>query len=200
MFDWMLPKKHAIAILKKDHDIVKALFDDFEKAKSKATRERIIGQSVKALKIHAILEEEIFYPTVRAHVGSKIMNEADEEHHVARVLIAELDRRANNDHRYAKFTVLAESVRHHIGEEERDMLPKAKEVNIDFEALGQLMLERKKELLKEGIPSDDEHKMVAKAHGRGDTPAKTAARRKSARPRKATLLSRAKKAASRVSH
>jgi hypothetical protein len=31
MFDWMLPEKHAIAILKKDHDTVKGLFDDFEK-------------------------------------------------------------------------------------------------------------------------------------------------------------------------
>jgi hypothetical protein len=54
-----------------------------------------------------------------------VMNEADEEHHVARVLIAELDRRSD-DHRDAKFTVLAESVRHHIKEEEGEMLSKAK--------------------------------------------------------------------------
>src|ERR1700733_2494228 len=135
MFDWMLPEKHAIAILKKDHDTVKGLFDDFRKAEKTAEKEKIIDQALTALKIHAVLEEEIFYPTVRAHVGSKIMNEADEEHHVAKVLIAELDRGANNDHRYAKFTVLAESVRHHIREEESDMLPKAKELSIDFEAL-----------------------------------------------------------------
>jgi len=31
MFDWMLPEKHAIAILKKDHDTVKELFETFEK-------------------------------------------------------------------------------------------------------------------------------------------------------------------------
>jgi hypothetical protein len=55
------------------------------------------------------------------------MNEADEEHHVARVLVAELDRKGrNDDHRDAKFTVLAESVRHHIKEEEGEMLPKAR--------------------------------------------------------------------------
>ena len=66
------------------------------------------------------------------------MNEADEEHHVARVLIAELDPKGSgNDHRDAKFTVLAEGVRHHIKEEETEMLPKAKELDIDFEALGQ---------------------------------------------------------------
>ncbi len=80
-----------------------------------------------ALKIHAALEEEIFYPTVRAHVGSEVMNEADEEHHLAKVLIAELDLTGkSNDHRDAKFTVLVESVRHHILEEENEMLPKAR--------------------------------------------------------------------------
>jgi hypothetical protein len=92
MFDWLLPEKHAIAILKKDHDAVKALFDEFEKAEPPAAKEKIIDQAVTALKMHAVLEEEIFYPTVRAHVGNKLMNEADEEHHVAKVLIAELDR------------------------------------------------------------------------------------------------------------
>jgi len=190
MFDWMLPEKHAIAILKKDHDTVKALFDDFEKAEKRPAKEKIIDQAVTALKIHAILEEEIFYPSVRAHVGSKVMNEADEEHHVAKVLIAELDAGANSDHRDAKFTVLAESVRHHIREEENDMLPKAKGLDMDFEALGQRMLERKSQLLKDGIPSDAEHAMVAGANGRGDSPAKAAGDRKTAqigKPHKKSL-------------
>src|SRR5579872_3076208 len=131
MFSWILPDKHAIAILKKDHDTVKDLFNQFEKAESTAAKEKIIEQAVTALKIHAVLEEELFYPTVRAHVGSKLMNEADEERHIAKLLIAELDGRGrNSDHRDAKFTVLSESVRHHIKEEEGEMLPKAKELDI----------------------------------------------------------------------
>ena len=80
------------------------------------------------MKLHAAIEEDIFYPTVRKHVGKDLMNEADEEQHVARLLIAELDANAAPDHRHAKFTVLAESVRHHIREEESEMLPKAKEL------------------------------------------------------------------------
>ena len=91
MLDFMMPEKHAISILKKDHETVKELFDKFEKAESAAEKERIIAKAVTELKIHAAIEEEIFYPTVRKHVGTDIMNEADEEHHVARVLIAELD-------------------------------------------------------------------------------------------------------------
>jgi hemerythrin-like domain-containing protein len=204
MFDWMLPEKHAIAILKKDHDTVKGLFAEFEKAESPAAKEKIIDQAVTALKIHAVLEEEIFYPTVRAHVGSKLMNEADEEHHVAKVLIAELDRDGRkNDHRDAKFTVLAESIRHHIKEEENEMLPKAKELDINFEALGQRMLDRKKELQKDGVPSDAVHAMVAKANGNGDSPAAAAKRRKASKARNAPATSasgRSRKTISQAGH
>src|SRR5579872_4781794 len=88
MLDFMLPEKHAISILKKDHDTVKELFDRFEKTDAPAEKENIIARAVMELKIHATIEEEIFYPTVRKEVGSDMMKEADEEHHVARVLIA----------------------------------------------------------------------------------------------------------------
>jgi len=177
MLDFMLSEKHAISILKKDHETVKELFDKFEKTDSTAEKEQIIVRAVMELKTHASIEEEIFYPAVRKEVGSDIMNEADEEHHVARVLIAELDAKGGGgDHRNAKFTVLAESVRHHIKEKENEMLPKAKALEIDFEAVGQKMLDRKKELKANGIPKDREHAMVAKTNGRDDSP--TAASRK----------------------
>jgi len=176
----LLPDNHAIAILIKDHDKVKELFDRFEKSESAAEKEKIIGEAVTELKIHAVVEEEIFYPAVRKHLEKDLMNEADEEHHVARVLIAELDRKGGGDHRHAKFTVLSESVRHHIKEEEDDMMPKAKGLDIDFEALGSEILKRKKELKRDGIPSDAEHAMVAAANGRNDTPA-AASRRTSPR-------------------
>jgi len=114
---------------------------------------------VEELKLHSMIEEEIFYPTVRKHVGKDLMNDADEEHHVARVLIAELDANAAPGHRHAKFTVLPESVRHHIKEEETEMLPKAKELDIDFEVLGQKMLASKNDLKQNGIPRDAEHSM-----------------------------------------
>jgi hypothetical protein len=172
MLDFLMSEKHAISILKKDHDAVKDLFERFEKATSSAGKERIIGKAITELKMHAVVEEEIFYPAVRKHVGAHLMNEADEEHHLAKVLIAELDQRGGGgEHREAKFTVLAESVRHHIKEEENEMMPKAKEVEIDFDALGQKILDRKKELKEDGIPKDAEHAMVAQARGKGVSPA-----------------------------
>src|SRR5437868_11064860 len=204
MPDFLMPEKHAISILKKDHDTVKDLFEQFEKAESSTEKERIITKAVNELKIHAAIEEEIFYPTVRKHVGSDLMNEADEEHHVAKVLIAELDLNGGGgDHRDAKFTVLAESVRHHIKEEENEMLPKARELDIGFEALGQRMLARKTELQKDGIPKDAEHAMVARANGKGDSPAakaRKAAPRKTPRKTDATHVRSSKGSGSHATH
>jgi hemerythrin HHE cation binding domain-containing protein len=180
MFDFLtLPKSHAISILKKDHDRVKQLFDEYEKADGRVARQKIVREAVTELKIHAILEEEIFYPAVREHVGAEQMNEADEEHHVAKVLIAELDAGVGDEgHRDAKFTVLGESIRHHIKEEEDEVLPKAKSMDLDFVAIGERMLARKKQLLAKGIPADAEHAMVKRAGT--DSPAK-AARKTTAR-------------------
>jgi hypothetical protein len=81
-------------------------------------------------------------------------------------------------------------VRHHIKEEEGEMLPKAKAVEMDFEALGQKMMDRKKELKRDGMPSDAEHAMVAGAKGGGDTPAAAGRRTKS--PRRATAAVQAR--------
>jgi hypothetical protein len=196
----LLPEHHAIAILLKDHDHVKGLFDAFDKAASAAEKEKIIAAALKELQLHAIVEEEIFYPAVREHVGHDVMNEADEEHHVARVLIAELEQGARGgDHRYAKFSVLAENVRHHIKEEEHEVLPEAKGLKIDFEALGQRILARKAALAQGGIPVDAEHAMVAKAHGRADTPAAAARRSAPRRQRSKKAAPKRKVRARRVS-
>lgn len=106
-----LPDTHAISIILKDHDNVRTLFDQFEKAETGAQREKIIAEALTELKVHAVIEEEIFYRAIRTHVGKDLMNEADEEHHVARVLIAELELTGwENDHRMPN-SVLAENVR-----------------------------------------------------------------------------------------
>src|SRR3954451_11241496 len=135
MFDFLTPNP-AVALLKDDHDRVKALFDRFEAAKGRAAKLKVVREAVTELKVHAAVEEEIFYPTVRKAVGKDIMNEADEEHHVAKLLVAELDRMDGSESHFdAKFLVLAENVRHHIREEENEMVPKAQRAKINFVAL-----------------------------------------------------------------
>jgi hemerythrin-like domain-containing protein len=170
MLEFLKPhsKDDAINLIKADHDKVQDLFDRFEVTEDRRAKKLIVEEAVMELKIHAALEEEIFYPAVREKfANTDVMNEADEEHHVAKVLIAELDEMTGaEEHFDAKFKVLAESVRHHIKEEEDVMLPGAREIgSIDFDELGRKMMERKEELKKNGIPTTAEEMMVAKAGG-----------------------------------
>jgi len=166
--------ENAIAMLKSDHQKVKELFDKFEETKNSAAQAKIVTNAIQELKVHATVEEELFYPAVRQQIDDEegIMPEADEEHHVAKVLIAELENmKGDEEHWEAKFKVLAESVRHHIKEEEGEIFPKAKQTDIDLVALGAQMTELKKRLMREGVPPDAESKMVSKSGLRGDSPA-----------------------------
>src|ERR1051326_7920283 len=133
----MTKQKDAVTLLKNDHDLVKDLFEDFEDSDNVREKVQIARKAINELKIHDAIEEEIFYPQVRRAIEEKeLMNEADEEHHLVRIAIAELDQMDDSDERFeAKFTVLAEMVRHHIKEEESEMLPKPKKTDLDLEAL-----------------------------------------------------------------
>ena len=166
--------ENAIAMLKSDHQKVKELFDKFENSKNSASHAKIAATAIQELKVHATIEEELFYPSVRQEIEDEdeIMPEADEEHHVAKLLIAELENmKSDEEHWEAKFKVLAESVRHHIKEEEGQMFPKARTTDIDFVALGERMTQLKEKLMREGVPPDAEAKMIAKCGVRGDSPA-----------------------------
>jgi hypothetical protein len=168
----------AVALLKEDHRRVKDLFDRFEEAKGRAAKVELVRQALTELKVHAAIEEELFYAAVRKTVGKEVMNEADEEHHVAKLLVAELERMDGTESHFdAKFRVLAENVRHHIGEEEDEMLPKAQKARLDFAALAAKMQRRKERLQVGGVPPVGEEVMAKAARGHGDSPAR-AARRK----------------------
>lgn len=135
-------------MLRKDHKKVKGLFEEFEQAEDAATKQRIVETALTELEVHSKLEEELIYPAIRAEIDDDdLMDEALEEHHVVHGLLVELKKMKPSDERYdAKFTVLAESVRHHIKEEESEMFPKAEDCEIDWEALCSQVVKRKQQL------------------------------------------------------
>lgn len=138
----------VLKMLKEDHKKLKGIFDEFEEASDKRKKARLVLEGMKELEVHAALEEEIVYPTIREELDEEdLMDEALEEHHVAHVLLGELKDMSPDDERYfAKFTVLAESVRHHIKEEEGEMFPQASGAEIDWEDLQQSFERRKEQL------------------------------------------------------
>lgn len=136
-------------MLRKDHKKVKGLFEEFEQAEDATAKQRIVETALMELEVHSKLEEELIYPAIRAEVGDDdLMDEALEEHHVVHGLLGELKKMKPSDERYdAKFTVLAENVRHHIKEEESEMFPMAEDCEIDWEALCSQVLKRKEQLI-----------------------------------------------------
>ena len=139
-------------MLREDHKKVKGLFEEFEQAEDAPAKQRIVETVLKELEVHSKLEEELIYPAIRAEIDDDdLMDEALEEHHVVHGLIGELKKMKPSDARYdAKFTVLAENVRHHIKEEESDMFPQAEECEIDWDALSAQVTKRKEQLLAKG--------------------------------------------------
>jgi hemerythrin HHE cation binding domain-containing protein len=142
-----------VKMLKTDHDEVKKMFADFEKGDGRS-RPRIAQEAMMELEIHTKLEEQIFYPALEKEKSNEeMMAEAEEEHHVADMLIKELKSmdRSSDDVTYdAKFTVLMENVKHHIKEEETEMLPKAAKLPKDqLEQLGTQMEQLKTRLKSE---------------------------------------------------
>jgi hemerythrin superfamily protein len=137
----------AVEILRQDHRKVQELFEQFEQSEDRGTKKRIAETALAELQVHAAIEEELFYPIVREKINEEEkVDEAEEEHHVAKLLISELQKmKPGNDHFEAKFKVLAESVKHHIQEEESSVIPEV-EGGIDGAELGERMAERKTQL------------------------------------------------------
>ena len=144
----------VIGLLREDHEKLKDLFEQFEETEDQGSKRQIVDTTLKLLTAHAVAEEEVFYPAVReADTGDEevndLMDEAIQEHHIAKVLIAELERMKPSDQFYdAKFTVLAESVKHHIEEEESDVFPKVQDDGTNWEEVATRLKQRRKELLK----------------------------------------------------
>jgi hypothetical protein len=143
----------AIALLKKDHDEVQQLFQDFEKASGEGRKEKLARQICRELTVHAQIEEEIFYPACDGKVEEDLLKEGYVEHDAAKLLIAEIEAGEPNDDFYdAKMKVLCEEIEHHIKEEEKRMdglFAQARKAGLDMDSLGQQLAARKAELLEQ---------------------------------------------------
>ena len=151
----------AIDMLKADHRKVEGLFEAFDQARRSDRKATIVDQICTELKIHTILEEEIFYPAIKPKIDAALVEEGVIEHDGAKVLVNDLAQADPKDDYYdAKVKVLSEEIKHHVAEEERwitGMFAQARRTDVDMEALGARMAARKKELLakaetKAGLP------------------------------------------------
>ena len=145
----------ALTLLKEDHERIKPLLAELKETTDRAekTRGELFSRIKQELTIHEIIEEEIFYPTLKAHPKAKeIVLEGYEEHDVVDTLMGELDGMDATEETWGpKAKVMAENVEHHIEEEEGEMFKAARQVfdRDELNELGERMARRKRAAMEE---------------------------------------------------
>jgi len=139
----------AIALLRADHQEVSALFAQFEKARTDKRKGELAAKICTELKVHAQIEEEIFYPAFSAATKDKsLVPEATVEHQTMKDLIAQLESSSPDAALFdAKVKVLSEYVKHHVKEEQNEIFPKARKSKLDLKEVGEQLHVRKQELM-----------------------------------------------------
>jgi predicted DNA-binding protein len=150
---------NALSMLEADHIKVKRLLAELESTTERGvkTRAELFATIKGELTLHEIVEEEIFYPALKAHPkATDIVLEGYQEHHVVDLLMGELEQLDVADETWGpKATVMRENIEHHIEEEEGEMFPAARQVfdRSELESLGERMTARKESAGRElGIP------------------------------------------------
>jgi len=152
----------AIALLRADHQRVSELFEQYETTRSAAKKKTLAATICQELTVHARIEEEIFYPAVKAALKDKeLVPEAQVEHQSLKDLIAQVkDKEPDGEMFDAKIKVMSEYVKHHVKEEQNEMFVRAKKTRLDLQQLGEQLAARKQELMDdpsqlEGSPAKE---------------------------------------------
>ena len=167
---------NALELLKRDHQQVDKLFKQFEDIKEGAedsAKEELVTQICDALTVHAAIEEAIFYPAARQALpqeqGQDLLDEAAVEHQTLKDIIGRLEAAPTSDPLFdAGVKVLSEYTKHHVREEETELFPKVKSSDMDLQAIGQQLAERKEQLERRGS-------QVRGSNSRGEKPSRAAA-------------------------
>lgn len=118
----------ATDMIRADHTRVFALFHRYKADARPAAKKLVAAAISNALLVHARIEEEIFYPAMRA-AGSTLLDELEPEHQEMRTLIVTLSGMDATDPQFdLTFMELMRSVIHHVADEETMLLTHAETV------------------------------------------------------------------------
>jgi hemerythrin superfamily protein len=116
----------VIDLLTNDHAAVSALFGRFKRSSKPQTKQKLANEIIHELSVHAAVEENLVYPLMRVKLdnGSDKAHHAIEEHQEVKRLLADIEKLDPGDSEFdTTMEQVTESVRHHVAEEERDLLP-----------------------------------------------------------------------------
>jgi hemerythrin-like domain-containing protein len=141
---------NALELLKADHKKVAGLFEQF-KADEDGDHSELFEKIKAELDVHAHIEENIFYPRMKAEGDEelqKIVDEGIEEHRQMKMFLKQISELADGSEKMnAKLKVLIEDTEHHVMEEEGEMFSLIEE-QFEPEALEELGAELEAEKKK----------------------------------------------------
>jgi hemerythrin superfamily protein len=136
-----MPDQKPIEMLKSDHRRVEGLFNDFDQTDTEdyESKQSIAEDVCEDLKVHAQVEEEVFYPEVEgvSDEGKEMIKDSRREHQEIKDLITQLESMNPEDDEYEeKFKSLEDVTKHHVQEEESKVFPFAEENLADKMGMG----------------------------------------------------------------
>lgn len=138
-------------IIRMDHAHVLTTFHQYRSGINPSAKKALVGTACLLLEIHAQLEEEIFYPAMRAALppDNHILSKSVPEHDEMKRIIAQLRNLAPTELAFDQaFLELMRDVMHHVADEETTLLPEAERLLAGrLGELGAQMTKRRLELL-----------------------------------------------------
>jgi hemerythrin superfamily protein len=122
--------KNLIDEIITDHHDVEDVFKEIEKNEDPETKRELVEHVITELVRHSVAEEQYLYPAARKAVpdGDKIADHELEEHAKAEKIMAQIEKTETEDADFDRLVgELMKDVRHHIEDEEGDLLPKMRD-------------------------------------------------------------------------
>lgn len=159
--------RHAVVDrLRADHERILRAFREFDHVDSLQACQQIVQRTCAELKVHAAIEEELFYPAVRRAIDEPdLVDEAEIEHGSVAALVEAIELLSPDDIKYkASFRVLGDYVQHHVRDEETELFPQLVQAAVDWDALAGAMAQRRVELCDEfGLLCDESDEEAVRA-------------------------------------
>jgi hemerythrin superfamily protein len=140
---------YATNMIRLDHTHVVAAFHQYRTTDGPRVKRGLADHVCLALEVHAHLEEEIFYPALRAVSDDEALGKSVPEHDEMRRLIARLRAMPAEDPAFDDtFMQLLRDVLHHVADEETILLPLAeRRLHDRLGDMGLAMTRRRMELV-----------------------------------------------------
>ncbi|GEM_PF-749851 len=130
------PVDHPLDALKRDHDIVRRLFERYhEVPQAEDERQDIAREILLRLDRHMDMEETVLYPRVRS-IDSELVQQCEATHHQTRNCMKPIRTMADSAEKSAALLDLASMFDVHVELQEKQLFPLVMQSTLDLVRLG----------------------------------------------------------------